>query len=810
MADEKNVTTVGEFVHLRVRTEYSLMDSLIGISQLVGRVATLGMPAVAVTDRDVMHGAAELHEAAREAGIKPIFGLELSVAGEADAEEPLVLLAKDADGYRNLLRLSTAVCSGAPGDKRQIDRALLRAHAGGLIAIAGDIAGEVARKAMGGDEAGAQAAAAELGGIFGAGNLYLQVVAVGLPEQDRANRALAELSRRAGIPLVATNDCRYLFSREAEAHQILRCIKAKKRLSDQPHGPVAQHHFRTPGEMASIFANFPEALRATVEIASRCAVDLPSGQLHVPSVSLPAGSTGRETLARLAEEGLARRLGSAAEVSTRQRYEERLAHELSVVDQQGLAGYFLTLEEIVSFARASDILVGPGRGTAPGSLLLYALGVTDVDPMVHGLFFEPFFDPSRQRIPDVDLDFEICGRDRIIDHVRQVHGADRVAGLVTFGHLSHKGAFLDAARVLGVPLEKAHSIAGGYFGLRWFTDTVPADPVSRAPMCDLNDPVVQRLSEVAFDLEKLRCCLDSHSSGVIISPKTLADLAPLFPHRDGFPLVQYDEESCEQMGLMKVDFLGFETLDLIHAAEKGINGRSSQTAPFSIADIPFDDLATFDLLGTGLTTGVFGLESQGIRELLVKMRPQTFDDLVALHALYRPGPMLGGIIDLFLDRRRNRSAIEYPHLVIRKILEPTYGLPIYREQIMHVAVAVAGYSPSDANQFREQIRRKRQDPLRQEKEKFIAGAIARHGFSADLAEEVFSALLYYSGYNPFLKAHAVAYTMLTYRTAWLKAHHPRELLDALRTMCSYFGESDQSKSTIARFELECAHESEET
>ncbi|HEY5998229.1 MAG TPA: DNA polymerase III subunit alpha [bacterium] len=782
-----------DFVHLHVHTQYSLLDGMIFVERLVARAAELRMPAVAITDHGQMHGVVDFYSHAMKAGLKPILGVEAYIApgnmrersgGAADAANHLTLLARDETGYRNLVRLTSAANLEGFYYKPRVDKAFLRGHAAGVIALSGCLKGEVAQKILRGDAAGAEKAALELREIFGDGNFYLELQANGLAEQERANAGLAELGRRLGIATVATNDCHYLRQEDAPVHEVLLCINSGKTLQDQDRMRIGtdQLYFRTPEEMARLFAGAPEALRATIEIAERCNVGLKLGEFRFPAVEVPPGETPATQLRHLAAEGLAGRLGPGADAAARGAYEERLAYELGVIEKMDFPSYFLAVADFVHYAKASGIPVGPGRGSAAGSLAAWALGITDLDPLKYGLLFERFLDPGRKSMPDIDVDFEQNRRDEVIDYVRKKYGEDRVAQIVTFGKLKAKAVIRDVGRVLGMQYGEVDKIS----------KLVPADAkmtLKRAleeepRLAELrdNDPQVARLLEIAESLEGLNRHASTHASGVLISPEPLENLVPLFKdQKKDVRLTQFDMGGIEAIGLVKFDFLGLITLTVIQDAVRLIRaGQPPGEKPFDIADIPLDDPATYQLLASGRTAGIFQFESSGMRDTVVRMRPDKLDDLIALNALYRPGALEAGNVTLYLERRSGKQKVQYRHPVLRETLEATYGIPVYQEQVMQIATVLAGFTPAEADDLRKAMGKKKVEVMAQQKEKFVAGAAAKHKVPAALAEEIFNEIEHFAGYG-FNKSHSAAYAFVAYQTAWLKTHHPREYLAALLT-----------------------------
>jgi DNA polymerase-3 subunit alpha len=777
-----------------VHTQYSLLDGMIFVSKLVKQAAAFNMPSVAITDHGQMHGVIDFYSHALKAGVKPIIGVELYVApgsrldksgGAGGAANHLTLLARDEAGYRNLVKLTSAANLEGFYYKPRVDKELLRAHSGGLIALSGCMKGEVAQKALRGDDAGALKAAGEFNEIFGAGNYYFELMVNGIPEQLKANRALLALSKATGIPVVATNDCHYLRQEDAPVHEVLLCISTGKTLqeSDRMRLSTDQFYFRSPEEMARLFADTPEALRATIEISERCNVELKLGEFRFPQVEVPAGATPASHLRHLAAEGLTVRLGPGIDAERRELYDKRLDYELGVIEKMDFPSYFLAVWDFVHFAKTHGIPVGPGRGSAAGSLAAWSLGITDLDPIVYGLLFERFLNPGRKSMPDIDIDFEQNRRDEVLSYVRGKYGVDRVAQIVTFGKLKAKAAIRDVGRVLGMAYADVDRIS------KLVPEGDPKMTLEKAlkdepRLAELaaNDPQVARLLEIAQSLEGLNRHASTHASGVLISPEPLSNLVPLFKdQKKDVLLTQFDMEGIQEIGLVKFDFLGLITLTVIQDAERLIRARQpAGETPFSVATVPLDDPETFKLLAAGRTAGIFQFESSGMRDTVVKMRPEKLDDLIALNALYRPGPLEAGVVALYLDRRHGKQAVQYRHPVLKESLEATYGLPVYQEQVMQIATVLAGYTPAEADDLRKAMGKKKVEVMAQQREKFVAGAVAKHKVPTALAEEIFKEIEHFAGYG-FNKSHSAAYALIAYHTAWLKTHYPVEYMAALLT-----------------------------
>ena len=783
-------TKHSDFVHLHVHTQYSLLDGMIFIDRLMERAQEFRMPAVAITDHGQMHGVVSFYRHAVKAGLKPILGCELYVApGDmhdrsgrpGDTATHLTLLARNNRGYENLIALTTAASLEGFYYKPRVDKEFLRRHSEGLVALSGCLKGEIPQFLLRGREEDALRAAEEYRDIFGEGDFYLELQSNGIEEQERANRELVALGRKAAIPVVATNDCHYLRREDAPIHDALLCIQTGKTLQDPDRMRLStdQFYFRSPQEMASLFAEVPEALSSTIEIAERCNVELEFGRVYLPRFAVPEGQGLRSYLRRLAGEGLERRLGEVAEEKRRE-YRTRLDVELAVIEKMDFPGYFLVVWDFVNFAKENGIPVGPGRGSAAGSLVAYALGITDIDPIPYGLLFERFLNPGRTSLPDIDIDFDMDRRDEVIDYVRRKYGEENVAQIITFGTLQARGVIRDVGRVMSLPYNEVDKIAKLVPPVLNITLKEAMKQEPRFGELAGKDPQVARLLETAQALEGLNRHASTHAAGVVISDKPLTAHVPLCRGTKKEILTQYAMGEIQRIGLVKFDFLGLRTLTVLHGAVAHVRRR---TAPvdraFDLSRITLDDEETYRLLAGGATTGIFQLESSGMRDLLVKLRPGRFEDLIALLALYRPGPLNSGMVDDFIKRRHGRTEISYPHPLLEEILKGTYGVILYQEQVMRIASTLAGFSLGDADLLRRAMGKKKPEEMAKQQKKFIDGA-AEKDIATAKAEEVFDLMAHFAGYG-FNKSHSAAYAMITYQTAYLKAHYPVEFLAALLT-----------------------------
>jgi DNA polymerase-3 subunit alpha len=784
-----------EFVHCHLHTEYSLLDGESRIEPLMQRAAELGIPALAVTDHGVMYGAIEFYEQARTHGIAPIIGMEAYVAPRRMTDKDpkrdgsafhLVLLAANDEGYRNLLKLTTAAHLDGFYYKPRIDRELLSRHAGGLIGLSGCLQGEIPRAILRDDLAAARDLAMVYRDMFGPGNFYLEIQDHGLADQQTVARGIVQLSRDLGLPLVATNDVHYVGRDEADAQDALMCIqmgigldqKDKPRMGDTP-----EFYLKSPEEMAARFAAHPEALRNTLAIAERCRLVIETGQVRLPHVSVPPGETPDSYLRRLCEEGL-RRLYDRVTPGL----QERLDYELAVIAKTGYAAYFLIVQDFVNFARRRGILTTV-RGSAAGSLVLYACGVTDVDPIAYRLPFDRFLNLERYTMPDIDVDFMDSRRDEVIQYVVEKYGADRVAQIITFGTMGARAAIRDVGRVMGLPYGDVDRIAklipGPLVSLR---DALQQEPELRAAA--EGEPQVRRLLDMAQKLEGVARHASTHAAGVIISRDPLTDLVPLQRATKGDLLMtQYDMDSVARLGLLKIDFLGLTNLTILDSAIKIIKEARGDT--IDLQKIPLDDRETYELLSSGETTGIFQLEGRGMTRYLKELRPDRIEDVMAMVALFRPGPMAN--IPAYIRRKHGQEKVTYLHERLEPVLKETYGVMVYQEDIMTVAQAIAGYTLAEADVLCYAIRKKIKDRLLAQREKFVAGA-RKNGVPRKTVDQIFEQFEPFARYG-FNRAHAACYGLIAYYTAYLKAHYPAEYMTAVLT--SDAGNMDKVAQAIA-------------
>jgi DNA polymerase-3 subunit alpha len=792
----------GTFVHLHNHTEFSLLDGASRIPRMVARAAELGMPALALTDHGVMYGAIHFYKACRAAGIKPIVGCELYVAprGMEDRESKadrdpyhLTVLAADSRGYLNLLQLVTLGQTRGLYYKPRVDREVLSRHSAGLIVLSGCLGGEVAQKLVAGDEAGARETVAAYRDIFGGDRYLLEMQRHGIPQQEVVNRGLEKFASEFGLRLVATNDLHYVHQHEAEAHDVLLCLQTAASFDDPKRFRFDSQEFflKSPAEMAALFPERPEALAATLEVAEQVDLTIELGGTVLPPFEVPEGLTPHQYLRRLCEEGLMWRYGQNPPLSAR----ERMETELTVIEQTGFTSYFLIVWDFFNFARRHGILTGPGRGSAVGSLVTYLLGITNLDPLEHGLIFERFLNKDRVSMPDIDCDFSVEGREKVIRYVTEKYGADRVAQIITFTTMASKAAIRDVGRVLNVPLKECDRLAklvpvhqGRSRSLEEAMAEVPElrEAAAAGPQTgpDGRTYDLGRLLRVARALEGVSRNVSVHAAGVVIAPDQLTRYTPLQygPRSAGAPegsdrqiITQYDMKAVQEVGLLKVDFLGLQNLDIISTCLDLIKRRRGEE--LDLYRLGYDDRRTYDLISAADTHGVFQLEGSGMRRMLLEMRPQNFEDLGAAIALYRPGPMQN--IPAYIARKQGRERIEYLHPGLEPILRDTYGVMIYQEQVMMAARTLAGYSLSEADVLRSAMGKKDQEKMAQEREKFVAGCLT-NGIKKDEAEALFDAIARFASYG-FNRAHSAAYAVVSYQTAYLKANYPLEFMTALLT-----------------------------
>ncbi|WP_439950896.1 DNA polymerase III subunit alpha [Desulfolucanica intricata] len=772
------------FVHLHVHTEYSLLDGAARIKGVIKKAKDMGMTSLAITDHGVMFGVVDFYKACQKEGIKPILGCEVYVAPRTRHDRTpkiddnlyhLVLLAENETGYKNLLNLVSLGFTEGFYYKPRVDKEILARYNEGLIALSGCIAGEVARYILQDAPDKARRSASEYLNIFGSGNYFLEIQDHGFAEQKKVNRELIEISKELNIPLVATNDVHYVSRENAEMQDVLLCIQTGKTVDDPGRMKFQSQelYLKSPEEMAQLFGDVPGALENTVEIASRCEVRMEFGKLHLPYYRVPEGHTVESYLRELCEEGLNWRYKGSYGKDVR----ERLEYELSVIEQMGYSAYFLIVWDFIHFARNNGVPVGPGRGSAAGSLVAYVLGITNLDPLKYDLLFERFLNPERVSMPDIDVDICYERRNKVIEYVVQKYGEDRVAQIATFGTMAARAAIRDVGRALAMPYGEVDKVA----------KLVPAElkmtiekALNESP--DLKElyerePEIRKLIDTARGLEGMPRHASIHAAGVVITKEPLTHYLPLYKSTDGPVSTQFAKEPVEELGLLKMDLLGLRTLTVISDAVDMINRRINP--PLDIEQIPLDDKNTYELLCRGEGVGVFQLESSGMRAILRDLRPEVFEDIVALVALYRPGPLGSGMVDDFIKNKHGLKEVVYLHPILEPILRDTYGVILYQEQVMRISSDLAGFSLGEADLLRRAMGKKKPEVIAGLRSQFLEGA-KKKNVDPEIAGKVFDLMEYFAGYG-FNKSHSAAYALVSYQTAYLKANYPVEYMAALLT-----------------------------
>ncbi|WP_435104721.1 DNA polymerase III subunit alpha [Arhodomonas sp. AD133] len=785
----------GSFVHLHLHSEFSLIDGIVRLKPLMKACADAGMPAVAVTDQGNLFGMVKFYEAAIAAGIKPIVGADVRVTDRdsADGHSQATLLCADDSGYGSLTRILTeSYLHGQDQGVPVVRHEWLAQWSQGLIVLSGGKDGDVGRALLDGHDALAREKLAFWQEHF-PGRYYLEIQRAGRPGDEDHLHAAVALAADTDVPVVASNDVRFLAPEDFEAHEARVCIHEGRTLDDKhrPRRYSAEQYLRTPEEMAELFSDIPEALENTVEIARRCNLNLTLGENVLPDFPVPEGMTIDEFLAADARKGLEERLtriitdDDPDPAATRRRYEERLQRELDVIEHMGFPGYFLIVADFIRWAKDNDIPVGPGRGSGAGSLVAYALKITDLDPLRYDLLFERFLNPERVSMPDFDVDFCMENRDRVIDYVADKYGREKVSQIATHGTMAARAVVRDVGRVLGHPYGYVDRIAKLVpFELGMTLEKALEQEEDLKNLYD-EDEDVHTLIDMARKLEGMSRNVGKHAGGVVIAPSELTDFAPLYCEPGGGGLAtQYDKDDVEAVGLVKFDFLGLRTLTIIDWTVKAVNAIRAERGsdPLDISAIPLDDKASFDLLKACQTTAVFQLESRGMKDLIRRLQPDSFEDIIALVALFRPGPLQSGMVEDFIDRKHGRTPVAYPtselhHDDLEPILKPTYGVILYQEQVQRIAQVLAGYSLGGADLLRRAMGKKKASEMAKQREIFLAGA-KENGLTHEHAEAIFDLMEKFAGYG-FNKSHSAAYALLSYQTAWLKAHEPAPFMAAV-------------------------------
>ncbi len=801
--------TDSPFVHLHVHTEYSLLDGAIRIDRMLDKVRALRMDSVAITDHGNMFGVVQFYDQAVKAGIKPIIGCEIYVApgdrrdrspspGGGPAAYHLTLLVMNEDGYKNLSALVTLGHLEGFYYRPRVDMELLRKYNSGLIALSGCLKGPVPYLVNTGQIESAKEKAEEMASIFDNERFYLEVQANKLSDQKKVNRGLREISHDLSIPLIGTNDCHYLNKEDAEAHDVLLCIQTGKSIDDEKRLKFSsdEFYFKSRLEMEEGLKGYEDALDNTVRVAGLCEYEMSFGQYKFPKFQVPKDRSLNDMLISDAEKGLVRRLAEKEEEGplseeVKAEYRERLDFELSVILKMDFAGYFLIVADFIEYAFSNDISVGPGRGSAAGSLVAYCLNITDIDPIRYGLLFERFLNPARISMPDIDIDFCINGRDQVIQYVAEKYGRDNVSQIITFGTMKARGVIRDVGRSLNIPLREVDRIA----------KLVPEGPGVKLDQAIREEPELRALEEgegpgkrllkISRILEGLARHASTHACGVVIADRPLVEYLPLYAGSKGEVMAQFTMEKIEQLGLIKFDFLGLKTLTVIKEALRLIEKTTNMR--IDLGKISLNDSASYQLCSDGKTTGVFQLESSGMKDLLRRLKPEVFEDMIALMALYRPGPLGSNMIDDFINGKHGRGKINYFLPQLEPILRETYGVILYQEQVMKIAQVLAKYTMGEADELRKAVGKKKPELMAKHSAKFVEGATA-NGVEPKMAKKLFGLIDKFGGYG-FNKSHSAAYAMIAYQTAYLKSHYPVEFMAALLTQD--MGNQDKTIKNIA-------------
>lgn len=787
------------FVHLHNHSEYSLLDGACRVRELVGRAVELGMPAVAITDHGVLYGVIDFYREAKKQGIKPIIGCEVYIAPrsrldkeKAHDDNPyhLTLLCRNQQGYSNLVQMVSRAYLEGFYYKPRVDRELLEQYSEGLIALSGCVAGEIPRLLLSGRYQQALDTALYFQRVFGPENFYLEIQNHGLSEEAQAVSELLQISRETGIPVVATNDLHYLKRQDYTLHDILLCIQTSSVVDDPSRLRFSGSEFymKTADEMQELFPDNPEALENSLIIAERCNVEFSFGEFHLPHYELPSGYTAETFLEEMVREKFKAMYDDPSEALL-----ERLNFEIKIINAMGFAAYFLIVQDLVNWSKQNGIPVGPGRGSAAGSLVSYVLGITNIDPIKYDLLFERFLNPERVSMPDIDIDFCFEKRDRVIDYIIRKYGSDRVAQIITFGTMAAKAAIRDVGRAMDIPYAEVDRIAKMVPSELGVTLDRALDISPELMQIYQNDNTAHRLIDLARGIEGMPRHASIHAAGVVIGKEALSTILPLQKTPEGHVVTQFTKETVEDIGLLKMDILGLRTLTVLDRAVDII--RRTRNRNIDINALPLDDEAVYSLLSSGSTIGVFQLESDGLRRLLTEMKPNRFEDLIAIIALYRPGPLGSGMVEDFINRKHGRQAMEYTHPMLEDILKETYGVILYQEQVMRVASDLAGFSMGEADVLRRAMGKKKVSELMAQRDKFVAGA-AKNNIDEKISGHLFDLMESFAGYG-FNKSHSAAYAMITYQTAYLKTHFPVEY------MCAFLSSVIDNQDRVVYYLKEC-------
>ncbi len=784
-----------DFVHLHLHTQYSLLDGAIRLDDLFKKAKEYHMPALAITDHGNMFGAIEFYQKARHHGIKPIIGCEIYLApgsrfkkdshsGYKEVHSHIILLAKNEAGYQNLLKLITAAYFEGFYYRPRIDKEILQEHSEGLIALSACLHGEIPQAILADDFVRALDIADQYKSIFNEDCFYLELQDNKINDQKKVNEGLLRISKKLSLPLVATNDCHYLNASDAYAHEILLCIQTGKTINspDRMRFTTEEFYFKSPEEMQKSFSHVPEALRNTIAIAEQCNLKISFKEYRFPKFTPPDSYDNDSYFEKLARDGLAERLEKLHKThdsdfeKTARIYRQRLDNEITMIKHMHFTTYFLIVADFIQFAKSHDIPVGPGRGSAAGSLVAYALKITEIDPIENGLLFERFLNPERINPPDIDVDFCMEGRDRVIDYVTQKYGRENVSQIITFGKMLAKGVIRDVGRALDMPFKEVDTIAKLVPNDLGITIDKALRQEPRLKELIDNDEQVKKLITISKCLEGLTRHASTHAAGVVIADSRLVDYLPLYKGPKDEVMTQYPMNDVDSIGLIKFDFLGLRTLTVIDRAIKLIQSNPDNSLP-DINDLPLDDTKTYELLSAAETEGIFQLESSGMKELLGRIKPGSIDDLTALLALYRPGPLGSGMVDDFIKRKHGKIDVKYELPELKDILKETYGVILYQEQVMRIASTLANFSLADADLLRRAMGKKKPAEMAKQKEKFIEGT-KKNKIRQPKAEKIFDLMANFAEYG-FNKSHSAAYAYVAYQTAYLKAHYGVEFMAAL-------------------------------
>lgn len=775
-----------DFVHLHVHTQYSLLDGACLLERLIEKAHACKLPALAITDHGNLYGAIKFYTQCMDSGIKPIIGCEAYVAPDSrhnreyksgeDTNFHLILLAKDIQGYQNLVKLISLAHLEGFYYKPRIDKEILRQYSKGLLGLSACLKGEVPSCITADNLKKAYALADDYQNIFGKGNFYFEIMENGMPEQKKVNSTLVKMSQELGIGLVATNDIHYLEKDESFAHEVLLGIQTSNTLSDPQHFKFNSDtfYFRTPAEMKTIFKEVPQAIKNTLEIMQKCNLTLDFKKIHLPKFPMPEGETDSGFLRKVVYENCPRRYPAADE-----KVKQRIEYELGVIESTGFASYFLIIWDLIKHAKEEHIPVGPGRGSAAGSIVSFLLGITDIDPLKYDLLFERFLNPARISMPDIDMDFCYERRSEVLSYVAKKYGEANVAQIITFGTLLARAVVRDVGRVMDFSYSEVDKIAKMIPAIVGHQVTLKEALKTNPELNQIytSDSGIKKLIDVAMQLEGLSRHASTHAAGVVISDKPLMDRIPLVRGSENEVVTAFDMESLEKTGMLKMDFLGLKTLTVVDETVKII--KRTRGIDVDIGQLLLDDKATFELLAKGNTIGVFQLESRGMRDILRKIVPNKFEDLIAVLALYRPGPLGSGMVDDFIDRKQGTKPVVYSHPLLEPILKETYGIILYQEQTMHIVSALAGFSMAKADLLRKAIGKKIPEIMEEQRNQFVEGC-KKNDINLKTATQIFDLIDYFSGYG-FNKSHSTAYALISYRTAYLKANFPVEFMAALLT-----------------------------